>query len=330
MLTTLLLLGGACGPAPVVVESCATATPLFAIDDVLAKADHPCTPWLEAVRGRVARSEHASAVVWRHETEAGAGVLVSALHALNDDWSWPPGAAAPETLLDPADQPALPRIRLVASDGAGLAEQRIAMHLIYIPAVPAAENSATQENLLPGNDFFFAAIDGEPAPSGDAPDPDDTLTGVPPALYDPAGLSAMEPADCAAFAGDLVLLVGYPAAAPFYGTASASVGRVLSDTEADTAIAALAAAGDVEGEIPYEAAAEMIITGYARGGMSGGGVFDVDGCLVGVIVRASDERDGRQYVRAVRMTFAASELLDAVAAAPDDLAEQVRPWIELE
>ena len=48
--------------------------------------------------------------------------------------------------------------------------------------------------------------------------------------------------------------------------------------------------------------------------MSGGGEFDREGRQVGVLVRASYMYDGKQYVRAVRMTFVVTSINSAYEA----------------
>jgi hypothetical protein len=106
------------------------------------------------------------------------------------------------------------------------------------------------------------------------------------------------------------------------------VARVLDDAEVETALAALAAAGDEEGGIAYDPEAEMILEGHALVGMSGGGVFDEQGLQVGVMVRASTAEIGVQYVRAVRMSWVTARLEAAMAAAPPALAAAVAPYLE--
>ena len=62
------------------------------------------------------------------------------------------------------------------------------------------------------------------------------------------------------------MLVGFPASGETAGKLSASVGMVLSDEEATAVVNALAETNDVEGEIAYDAEAELLVRGYARGG----------------------------------------------------------------
>ena len=83
-----------------------------------------------------------------------------------------------------------------------------------------------------------------------------------------------------------------------------------------------------EGAIAYDAEVEVIIEGAAAAGMSGGPVVDADGRLVGVLVRASGELDGFQYVRAVRMTHIASELTAAFGSLPVAARERIGGFLE--
>ena len=117
--------------------------------------------------------------------------------------------------------------------------------------------------------------------------------------------------------------------AGFAGRLTAGIGRVLPDTEAEAAIEELAALGDEEGGIPYDPEAEMIIDGYSVAGMSGGGIFDRAGSLVGIIVRGSYEYDGKMYVRAVRMTFVVASLMSAFEALSESERAVVSPYLEL-
>jgi hypothetical protein len=145
-------------------------------------------------------------------------------------------------------------------------------------------------------------------------------------LYDPSGVTLTAPTFAVAAGGELVLLLGYPNATR---ELTAAVGRVLTDTEASAAVARLADAGDPEGSIPYDSDAEMIIEGAALAGMSGGPVVDRQGRSVGVMVRASGERDGVQYVRAVRMSYLASRLEAAGDALPLGTRSAIAGYLEI-
>lgn len=325
----LALAGCASLPLPALPESCDAQTNLFLTADVLADATHSCFPWVDATAGRVARSSAASAVVWSLRTQSGPGLLVSAVHTLGHGWFDPTDGDVAEALIDPGGVHGVPRIFLTDAGGAA-DELATPLFVFYHPAIPDEENTNGFRDILPVHDFYFGAVDDQKisvdGPVGTA----DPLRAAPPAVYDPVGLTSAAPTFTSADAGAFVLLVGFPTGAPYGGRQAASVGQVLSDAEAESAITNLAAAGDVEGQIPYTPQVEMLILGHALGGMSGGGVFNREGILVGVIVRASDERDGVQFVRAVRMTYAAGELGDAFDGLSPDERAALAPYLGLE
>ena len=86
-------------------------------------------------------------------------------------------------------------------------------------------------------------------------------------VHDPDSITLDAETYAPATPGDLVLLLGFPNET---GALSVAVGRTLTDVEARQAIEDLAAAGDPEGGIAYDAAVEVVIEGAAAAGMSGG------------------------------------------------------------
>ncbi len=148
------------------------------------------------------------------------------------------------------------------------------------------------------------------------------------AIFDPFGLTTVAPTAADVTPDDSVLLVGYPQADEFAGRLAMNIGRVLTDTEAEAAIEELAALGDEEGGIAYDPEVEMLIDGHSVVGMSGGGVYDRSGSLVGILVRGSYEYEGKQYVRAVRMTYVITSLMAAYEALSDSEKATVRPYFE--
>lgn len=313
--------------APPLPVACDEVTELFAVADVLADGDHPCIAWVDIVHGRVARSSAASASIYSRNTANGTGVLVSAMHVLGVGWFGAEGEALTAMVHDPAAAMGVPRITLVNPDGGALNNQLTPMFDLYNPDVPAEQHTDFFRDLLPRHDFHFAVVDSQLVsmmPIG-AVGP---LNDEPPDLYDPAGTTTSSVTFSDAAAGELVIMVGFPSGGGFVGGMAASVGRVLSDEEAEQAVEFLATAGDEEGDIAYDAEVEIMMEGHALPGMSGGGVFDGDGLQVGVIVRASDPIDGLQYVRAVRMNFAVGRLNAALEDLDDAQRQRILPYVE--
>jgi hypothetical protein len=71
----------------------------------------------------------------------------------------------------------------------------------------------------------------------------------------------------------------------------------------------------------------MFIEGSAITGMSGGGAFDTDGRVVGILVRASTEHPTRQFVRAVRMSYVVARVRQAVEALEPDRRQAVETYL---
>ncbi len=314
-------------PIVAVPDSCDEVTALFPAEAVLDQPDHECHDWVEDVYGRVALTSNASAVVWTRRTAAGTAIIASAAHALGVDWFGPPDVDIAAALSDPAQHPSSLRVRLVATDGSGLDDQVTPLFELYSPEIPSEQNVNMLVEIHPRHDFYLAVIDSQKLPDSAvdlAPEP---LTDAPPMLYDPAGLTDAEPSYAALAGGEIVLLVGYPGDGALPRRLAVGVGRVVADEEAAAIIARLGGAGDVEGDLPYDAEAEMIIEGEAAPGMSGGGAFAADGRLAGIIVRGSDPLDGKRYARAVRMSYVAAKLDEAFDALGPQEQADVAPYL---
>lgn len=307
---------------------CQPITPLFSVKDVISDQTHPCREWVYMVQGRVTKNGHSSASVWSLRTEAGTALVVSALHTLGEGYLGPGGSLIEERLENPAEKPGATRIFLVKENDGSVDSLASVLFILYNPEVPPEQSGNYLRDILPRYDFFVGVIDSqkvimEPFPGEPAP-----LKHEPPVIFDPSNLTTVAPTAADVTPGDSVLLMGYPRADDFAGMLAVSIGRVLNDTEAEATIEELAALGDEEGGIAYDPEAEMIIEGHSVVGMSGGGVYDRAGSLVGILVRASNEYDGQQYVRAVRMTFVVASLMSAFEALSDSERAAVSPYLE--
>jgi hypothetical protein len=321
--TSLPFLGG-CRAAPAACEPGA----LFSVRAALADPGHPCRDRLAELVGRVARNSGQSASVWSLDTGTGTGLVVSAVHTLGEGYLGPGGTDIPGGFRDPAGQAGATRIYLV-EDGAGTVSPLASvLFILYHPELPAAESGNYLRDILPRHDFFVGVIDSQRVVMEPLPGTPGPLLPEPPAVYDPAGLTTADRTWAAAAPGDRVIMMGFPQAGEFAGEMAASVGEVLGDDEAREAIAALAALGDEEGSVPYDPEVEMLIRGQAVVGMSGGGVYDDDGRQAGILVRASGEHDGVQYVRAVRMSYVVGQLEATLASLPAAERAVFEPYLE--
>ena len=295
-------------------QGCDDITGLFAVSAVLDAPESPCGQWVGRSYGRAVRGATGSASVWSRRPAHGTALIVGAVHTLGQGWFGPADTAVVEAISDPGDQTGVLRLFLALPNGSGPDVLASPWFGLYNPSISAERNSNLMQDVLPREDFYVAVTDSQKLDvSGLPPTPERIVHEMVP-LYDPSGDTTTNPTWAEARIGDLVLLLGYPNDT---GELTASVGRVLSDDEASRTVAALADLGDSEGSIPYEAEVEIIIQGTAVPGMSGGPVIDGQGRLAGIIVRATDEHDGVQYVRAVRMSYVVSRLtavFDALTA----------------
>jgi hypothetical protein len=303
-------------------ETCDKVSGLFNVDAVLSDPESACYDWVGLTAGRVGRTRNASAVVWSRRTAHGTGVVASAMHALEVGELAPAGEQIDAALHDPMDSLIAANIRFRDFESDSLRDAAPAF-LLFNSEVPAGEHGNDFQNILPRHDFYVSVAGGTSFDVGEA-------LQEPLEITDSNGTTLSTPSFGTVGAGELVLIVGFPGGGPFAGSQAASVGRVLSDIEAETAVAELRAAGDEEGLIAYDAQAEFLVDGAAAAGMSGCGAFDETGKLVGVLVRASDAKDDKQTVRIVRMSFIAAALQNAVAAADDATFEAAEPYLENE
>jgi hypothetical protein len=304
-----------------------SVTPLFSVEEVLSDQDHPYRDWVYNLQGRVPLNGYASASVWSLRTETGTALIVSALHTLGEGYLGPGGSLIEERLGDPDEKPGATRIHLVKEDGS-VDSLASVLFILYNPEVPPEQSGNNLRSILPRHDFFVGVVDSqlvvmEPLPGTPAP-----LNDEPPVIFDPSGLTTVAPTAADVHPGDSVILMGYPREGDYAGMLAASIGRVLSNSEAEAAIEELAALGDEEGGIAYVPEAEMIIEGYSVVGMSGGGVFDRSGSLVGILERASYEYEGKQYVRVVRMTYVVTRINSAYEALSESERAVVSPYLE--
>ncbi|RJO65657.1 MAG: hypothetical protein C4523_15580 [Myxococcales bacterium] len=308
-------------------ERCDEATALFPVAPLLERPDHPCHGLLSRTYGRAVKGgASGSASVWTRATPFGTAIVASAAHVLKgfdaDD------ADSPPTLFNPENEPGFLFVRLPESGAGGADSQASASFLLFHPAIPADQKRDGYSHILPRRDFFLLAADGQLLSTDPAPGVPEPIQPTSPPLHDPDGLTETPPTWADAESGDLELMIGYPASPPEGGDMAAAVGRVLSEEEIETALAALADAGDEEGSVAYDPEAEFILEGSAAVGMSGGGVYDRDGRQTGILVRASTTEGAPSIVRAVRMRWVISALKTTYNALSQEARDAVKPYLE--
>jgi len=325
LLAALLPLLAACSTAP---ADCRPSGPLFSVREAIADPDNPCREWVANLAGRVARNSGQSASVWSLNTATETGLIVSAVHTLGEGYLGPGGSDIPGGFSDPAAQAGATRIYLVENGEVGVSPLASVLFILYHPDIPATESGNFLRDVLPRHDFFVGVIDSQQIVMEPLPGTPGLLQFEPPPVYDPAGLTTADPTWADAVPGASVVMMGFPQVGDLAGEMAAGIGAVLNDRDARDAVARLADRGDEEGTIPYDPEAELIIRGRAVTGMSGGGVYDGDGRQVGILVRASGEYDGVQYVRAVRMSYVVRQLETALDSLPPEQRDVFKRYLE--
>lgn len=145
-------------------------------------------------------------------------------------------------------------------------------------------------------------------------------------MFDPENRTLASQTWAVAAPNDPVIVVGYPQDRATYPNGAVSTGKVFSDEEAMRSIESLRTIGDAEGEIPYEREAEFLANAGAKVGMSGGGVFNGAGQLVGVIVRGT-ALDGKPIIRAVRTTYIRAKINTFYEALPTSEKSKFRQFL---
>lgn len=308
-----------------VPDSCDRVTAVFPVAGLEDASPGDCGEWIDRSSGRAVLGSVGSASVWTRSTEHSTALIVGAVHTLGEGWFAPAGTAVEETVWDPAGQVGVLRLHLILPDGSGTDPLASPLFVLYNPAIAPERNGNRMQDVLPREDFYVGVTDSQRYDvSGPVPMPEPIVHGPVP-LHDPSDATLTAPTLAEAEAGELVLLLGFPNETR---ELTAAVGRVMTDAEASAAVVGLAARGDAEGAIPYDSGVEMFIEGAALAGMSGGPVVDRQGRIVGVMVRASDEHNGAQYVRAVRLSYVTSQLDEAINALPSERRSAISGYLE--
>jgi hypothetical protein len=269
-------------------------------------ANHPCKAWLEKTFARVVMlPPYGSGVVWSLDTERKTGLLLSAAHVFQFANGMRFGPKQRYGFFEPEAY----GHRFIACTPSASGMQNPTGPVVSILYWPGSKDVVKHGwmTILPADDFMLATLAGDVAAADCATatngQADLQLHSMQRDQIAPKLDLATAAVPIAPIAGHAqVIAIGFPEDR----TQSYTVARVLDDDEAKRRIIDLAKAGDEEGAIPYAKDVELLADGVVRSGTSGGGVFDRDGKLVGIIVRGN--RRGPATLRAVRATYILEQL----------------------
>lgn len=298
-------------------------TNLIKIEDAL---NHPNIDFVNLVnktRGSVGTNGSGSKVIWSKKNDYNLGLFVSANHVYGIN-TWP---SLSEDFIDIAtiNNGIFGGSKMPPTNGnISLTNEFIASFGLYHPNVPS---SVTNTTIHPANDFYLGIIDNQRiVDNGFGNYPNLVQTSTPLEIFDPYNRTRANQTWALPNPDDIVFAIGYPQDQIAYQNGAVATGKVYSDAEAENIIQLLQQSGDVEGDIPYNPQVEFLTNIEAVAGMSGGGAFNDEGQLIGVMVRATTLNE-EPVLRAVRMRYIVEKLHDYFNSLTIPDQNKLKPFI---
>ncbi|MEI3800328.1 MULTISPECIES: hypothetical protein [unclassified Chitinophaga] len=294
------------------------------IEDVLNGKDQSLINILNKVRGSVGKRGPASKTIWSRKNDYGVGLYISANHIYNIS-GWSSRNAQFFNLF--SENPGIFETSQIppANGNITLGNTLIAdFPLMHFDISP----NATNTTILPSEDFYLGVIDNQRIEQGPLPQyPNVVQTAAPLQMYDADNRTKAIQTWAVPVAGEKAIAVGYPQDNSNYPNGAVAYGKILSDTEAADIIQKLKAAGDTEGDVPYNPDVEFFVEAQGIAGMSGGGAFNSEGQLLGIMVRASDKEKAPKIIRVVKVVYIKSRMVEFYNGLPETSKSKVRPFI---
>jgi len=254
---------------------------------------------INKIRGSVGTNGPGSKVIWSKKNDYKLGLFVSANHVYGIN-TWP---SLNEEYIDITanNNGIFLGSKIPPTSGSiHLTNELIANFALYHPLIPS---NASNTTILPKDDFYLGILDNQRIiDNGLGNYPTFVKTTTPLQMYDPYNRTQADKTWSVVETNQIVIAFGYPQDKASYPNGAIATGRVYSNLEAENIIQSLKLKGDVEGEIPYNPEVEFLANVEAIAGMSGGGVFNNDGQLLGIMVRAT-KLNGEPILRVVRINY---------------------------
>ncbi|RAJ25134.1 trypsin-like peptidase [Gelidibacter algens] len=274
-------------------------TNLIKLEDAVKHPNIQFVNLINKVRGSVGTLGPASKVIWSRKNDYGLGLYISANHVYGVE-TWNTRAESFVNLSSVNNGIFLGSQIPQKNGNVLLGNEFIADFKLYHPEIPI---SATNATILPANDFYLGILDNQRInDNGFAVYPENVQTSHPLEIYDPNSRTTHAQTWSNPIEGKTIMVVGYPQDRISYPNGAVSTGKVFTNTDAESIIAQLKIKGDEEGDIPYDSNVEFIANAKSLPGMSGGGVFNSEGQLLGISVRAT-VLNNEPILRVVKMTY---------------------------
>ncbi len=280
---------------------------------------------LNKVRGSVGKTGPGSKVIWSRKNDYGLGLYISANHVVGLDTWDSRNAEFLENFTTVWGN--FGNSQLPPTNGNVQLDDTLSADFALMHFDISA--SATNTTILPKEDFYLGIMDNQKVERDPLfPQyPDELQINTPLAMYDPESRTKADGTWSNPVAGENALLVGYPQDAATYPNGAVAYGLILSDDLAETKIMELQSAGDSEGDIPYDPTVEFFVDAQGIAGMSGGGVFNAEGQLLGIMVRASDTENAPKIVRVVKVSHIRSKMLELYNSLSQTDKDKLKPYI---
>ena len=311
-------------PNPISPPSTINGKGLSKIEDVLNGDDQKLIDLLNKVRGSVGKRGLGSKTIWSKKNQYDLGLYISANHVYNiSGWK---SRNAEFFDINKENLGIFESSQLPPKDG------NIILGKTLIADFPLMHfdisSSATNSTILPAEDFYFGVFDNQRVEKGMFPQyPTLIKTDAPLDMYDPHNRTKLPQTWNIPNKSEIAILVGYPQDETNYPNGAVTTGKILSDEEAKVVIKKLKEAGDSEGTIAYNSTAEFFIDARGLAGMSGGGAFNSNGQLLGIMVRASDTENAPKIIRAVKISHIKSKLTQFYNGLSQDEKDMLKPFL---
>lgn len=303
-----------------------TEIKLSRIEDVVNGNDLELKKLLNKVRGSVGKRGPGSKVIWSTKNDFSLGLYVSALHIIGTEGF----ATKDELYFNLFDSSYSWGIYMTSQmppvDGnLEFGNTLIGDYFLYHPKISA---NATNTTIVPSEDFYIGVIDNQRVQdNGFAQYPAEIETSIPLDLYDPDKRTLAAETCASPIPGENAIAVGYPHDTDRFPYGAVAYGKILSDAEAEDMIKELKTFNDSEGDLPYNSQVEFLIKTQGISGMSGGGVFNNKGQLLGILTRASDADGAPKIVRVLRILYIKDKFIKYYNTLSDSEKNTIYPFM---
>lgn len=297
---------------------------LTKIEEVIDKGDQNIINLLNMVRGSVGTRGYGSKTIWSRKNDHGLGLYISANHVYGiDGWS-----SRRSDFFDVKTENVgifegsqIPPVSGEFDMGNSLYADYPLLHF-------EIATNATNSTINPSEDFYLGIVDNQRVEQKTFPQyPSAVNTLVPLEMYDPLNRTISMQTWDVPEVNSIAMLIGYPQDKVQYPNGAVTMGIILSETDAVRVIEELKLVGDPEGNIAYNNEVEFLVHARAIAGMSGGGVFNESGQLLGIMVRASTSGKAKGVVRVVRLEFIRSKVIEFYNTLSNIDKEKLEPFL---